>query len=342
MASSDQITILLVDSDTIQRKSEFSLIQEFGFKAAHQADNGTEAWSIIKNFDVDLIICAWQLLTDMSGLGLLKVIRTDEAYERIPFLMIVEQVTRRHVLEAGSAGVTDMVLRPVTREIFQKKVENTLYPEETPQSAESKRFYKQGVDLIKQGKYEDALDSFKSILSVNESAEVYYNLGFIRTAQARYEEALIAFRRATEINQAFAQAYRKMAEVYAKLGRKDEASQCFSMAAEIYLEKKMDQEAEDAFLQVLKVTPNTPNVYNSLGIVYRRQGKLEDAVKMYHKALKVNPFDENIHYNLARAYMAVKKFRESAEILKKALKINPDFVEAYNLLQSIEMGEGLI
>ena len=69
MNSSDQIAILLVDSDTAQRQEECSLIQELGFKEVHEADNGTKAWGIIKNFDVNLIVCDWQLLSDMSGLG---------------------------------------------------------------------------------------------------------------------------------------------------------------------------------------------------------------------------------------------------------------------------------
>jgi tetratricopeptide (TPR) repeat protein len=108
---------------------------------------------------------------------------------------------------------------------------------------------------MRKGRYEEALTQFKTLLELFESAEVYYNLGYIKTAQGRYEEALIAFRRATQINSAFAKAYQKMGEVYAKMGRKDEAQSCLERAAEIYLEKQMDDSAESALLEALKINP---------------------------------------------------------------------------------------
>ena len=40
-------------------------------------------------------------------------------------------------------------------------------------------------------------------------------------------------------------------------------------AGEIYMEKNMSKEAEIAFQEVLKLNPNTTNIYNSLGILYR-------------------------------------------------------------------------
>jgi tetratricopeptide (TPR) repeat protein len=305
------------------------------------AATGTEAWSMIKHFNINLIISSWDLMPDMSGLVLLKVVRADSAHASIPFLLVVDEITKAQVMEAGSAGVSDIIVRPFNVDLLSKKIENSMIPEDDTKIIETKHLMGQALKMMDQGKFEEALTSFTKVITISETAEAYYNLGFIKTAQGRYEEAIIAFRKATQINQTFAQAYQKMGEAYTKLGRTEEAQKCFEMAAEIYMEKNQDLEAEQVFMKVLEVSPNTPNVYNSLGIVYRRQRKYAEAVTMYRKALRVNPRDEHIHYNLARAYMSVDKYKDAAEVLRNAVKINPDFVEARNLLRSIEMGEGL-
>ena len=341
MAQGNSNPILVVDGKTAARKAETDLLRELGYKGVTAAETGTEAWSVIRKSDVKLVICAWQLERDMSGFGLLKVVRSDEIHMDTPFLMVVDQITKKQVIEAGEAGVSDIILRPFTKDIFKRKVENTLTLEHDPKAVETRYLMKEGISLAKVGKYEEALSSFKRVLTINESAEVYYNLGYIKTAQGKYEEAILAFRRATQIDKAFAEAYKKMGEVYARLGRTEEAKTCLEQAAEIYMEKKKDDAAEEVFMKVLKVSPNTPNVFNSLGIVYRRQGKFEEAIRMYRKALKVSPRDEHIHYNLGKVLMTLKKYRDAAVNLKMAVEINPDFVEAANLIRSIQMGEGL-
>jgi tetratricopeptide (TPR) repeat protein len=333
-------TGLLVDIDAGPRRNQATMLKNIGYTQLLQAGNGTDAWSMIKNFDVDYVISAWQLQNDLSGLGLLKVVRADSEYSNVCFFLVVEEVTKLQVLEAGNAGVTDMIIRPFTQETLHKKIHQALHPEEDTRLGETQRWLSQGRECMKTGNYDEAIKAFKSALAADESAEVYYNLGYINTARGRYEEAIINFRRATQIDRAFAEAYKMMGEAYSRLGRSDEAQHCLHQAAEIYMNKNLDAKAEDTFLKVLEVNPNTPNVFNSLGIIYRRQGKFAEAIRMYHKALKVNPRDEHIHYNLARSYLGVKKRQAAAELLKEAASLNPDFAEAVNLLKSITSEHG--
>ncbi|MFH1091463.1 MAG: tetratricopeptide repeat protein [Pseudomonadota bacterium] len=332
--------VLLVDSEDTLRQTEAAVLRDMGYNEILLAFDGEQAWSMMKNFQVDLVISSWYL-PDMSGLVLLKFVRAEETLAKIPFVMLVDQATKAHVFEAGAAGVTDMIVRPFTRETFKKKIDQAIQAEADPQAIEAGKLHEKGLSLMKQGRYEEAVASFQRILNVYESAELFYNLGYIKTAQGRYEEAIMAFRRATQINNAFAQAYQKMGEAFAKMGRADEAQKCLEKAAEIFMDKKEDEKAEEVFMQILQVNPDTQNVYNTLGILSRRQGKFEEAIKMYRKALLVNPFDEHIHYNLARVYLSVKKFREAEETLRTSVKLNPDFVEAQELLKSLEMGEGI-
>ncbi|MEW5721533.1 MAG: tetratricopeptide repeat protein [Thermodesulfobacteriota bacterium] len=335
MTEPSPVTFLLVHQDASVRHTEKTYLLDMGYTEILEAKDGTEAWYMIKNMEVGLVVSAWRL-PDMSGLVLLKIIRADAACSDLPYLMVVEQVTKIEVIEAGEAGVTDIITKPLHREAFQAKVAQALKTEPDAKDTEVRKHYQRGVELMKGGRYEEALAEFKLILSMYESAEVYYNMGYIKTAQGKYEEAIAAFRRATQINSAFAQAYQKMGEVYALIGREDEAQACLQKAAEIYLEKQMEKEAEKALLEALKINPQTINVYNTLGIVYRRQARYQEAIRYYRKALKVTPDDENIHFNLARVYLSVKSVREARRALTTALSLNPDFLEAAALLNSLE------
>lgn len=333
--------LLFVDADPVQRKAGAALLRDMGYSDVLTPGHGDQAWSIIKSQHVDFVFSAWRLLPEMSGLDLLKVIRADLSHAAIPFILIVEEITKSQVIEAGEAGVTDIILRPFTRETFKRKMTENLLAEDDPQTREVRRHLSQGVSLMKQRRYNEALAAFKKVLQVYQNAEVYYNLGYIKTAQGKYEEAIQAFRRATQINNAYAQAYQKMGEVYALLGRQDEAQQCLEKAGEIYMDKNMHANAEQSFMQALAVNPRTINIYNSLGILYRRQAKYTEAMRMYQKAMRVNSRDENICYNLARVHLALRQFNEAGRILRRSLEINPAFQEARELLKSIEMGKGI-
>ena len=132
-----------------------------------------------------------------------------------------------------------------------------------------------------------------------------------------------------------------MGEAYARLGQIEESNECLERAAEIFMDKQMDRDAEKIFLQVLEVSPNTPNVFNSLGIIYRRQGDVLKAIRMYQKALRISPNDEHILYNLGKIMLSNNRLAEASKYLDQAVRINPDFAEAENLLQSIRLGRGL-
>lgn len=334
MTQSFDRKILLAERVPALRNADAALLRELGYREITASGSGTEAWSTIKNNRIDFVIAGWDL-KEMNGLVLLKVLRADAHFSTIPYMLVVEEITKSQVVSAGEAGVTEILVRPFSKEVFKRKVADSLDPELDQQSVEVKNLMETGEELVRRGRYEEALSKFKRVMMVYDSAEVYYNLGYIKTAQGKFEEAIIAFRKATQINNAYAQAFQKMGEVYAKLGRIDEAQQCFERAAEIYMEKNMDENAEELYMEALKINPNTLNVYNSLGILYRRQGRLKDSIRMYRKALRVNPEDENIYYNLARVFISVNSPEKAVDILEKALKINPGFSEAAKLIVAL-------
>lgn len=330
-----ELTVVVAETDPELRQDLFRLVAAIGFRKVVAASDGISAWTHLRNLNADMVISAWDM-PEMSGISLLKVMRADSRHFHTPVILISDQASVSQVLEAGQAGVTDIILRPLDAKTFKEKLSIIFAGPDEAEFIQTKKLFLKGVDLMKNGLWERAIVFFQKILEAHEDAEVYYNLGYINTAQGRYKPAIKYFRKATQIKGDFARAFEKMGECFAKLGQPEQAEEHMGKAAAIYMEREMDDSAELIFNKVLKLNPDTINVYNSLGIIYRRQGRFQDAVKQYQKALKVNPQNENIYYNLGRIYYDTQLYTEAREMINKALEIDPEFEEARDMIHTLD------
>ena len=210
--------------------------------------------------------------------------------------------------------------------------------EENVISSEMINSLDEGLKLIESEDYEKALDVFNGLIQQGETAEYYYNIGYIKTTQEKYGEAITAFRKATQLDRLFAKAYEAMGRVYNKLGQPKEAEKYLQKAADIYMSDEKMQYAEEILNEILEISPDTVNVYNSLGVLHRKKGDLDTALKNYIKAIKVHPDEPYIHYNIGRLYLEKKEIADAKDHFKKAININPEFTEAKEVLKAIELG----
>ena len=321
--------------DPVYRERLVRACQSLGFSVAASASHGIHAWKILQKKAPDFIIADWSL-PEISGIGLLNLVRTNSNLCHIPYVLTAKKMTKAQVLEAGKAGVNEILVLPMPQEDLEVKLRQIFQAGQTEEAKQAQILYNRGVALMKDGRYEEALEHFSEILSIYEHAEVYYNLGYIKTAQARYQEAIAFFQKATQINKTFAGAYHMMAKCFEKLEQLDQASECYQQAADIFMERDMDEDAEKALQELLRLKPETINVYNSLGILFRKRGDYKAAAAQYRKALKVNPNDENIYYNLARMYFETQDFFMAREALAEALELNPKFSAAADLIKAVE------
>ncbi len=330
----EEMVFLVVDDIPTARRTIRALLNEMGYKNILEANDGTTAYRVLKTQKVDFIICDWYM-EQMSGIALLKVMMADPELDRIPFLLVTGEMDLQKVIEAGKAGVSGYILKPFNFKVFKEKVESIIGSQNDPKDIKANRHYIRGREYMEAGRYDDAISEFNLALNVYKSAEVYYNIGYIKSLQKKYDEALYAFRKAVEINNLFAKAYRSMGEVYLKKGRPDEAEESFKKAGEIYMMKDMSEEAESAFKEALKIDPNTINIYNSLGIIYRKRGDYDKAISQYQKALKIDPSDENIYFNMARAYVEADDIPNAMLCLERSLNINLEFSLAKEMIKEL-------
>jgi tetratricopeptide (TPR) repeat protein len=332
------LKFLIVGPNGFYRKSVASMLSKIGFTSIEHAQDGPSAWDSMKRSKPGIVITQWNM-PEMNGMALLKLIRSDIEHCDTPVILWSEEITRSDVVKAGEAGVNAILIEPLSLDNLEEKINFILEFDMTPSTKKAKIFMEKGDAYMNEGKYDLALKEYEKVLEILESAEVYYNIGYIKTAQGDYDEALAAFRKATQINQLYAKAYQAMANVYLKMENKEMAEKYLNMAGEIFLEREMHEKAESIFNEILSINPNTINVYNSLGIIYRRQNRLEEAVKLYQKAVKISPDDENIHFNMGRAYLDMGNPQIAKRCFSIALKINPNFDTAAGMIKAIESME---
>jgi Flp pilus assembly protein TadD len=328
--------VIVAEKDLSLRHRMVDLLRDMGIVQVEATPSGTSAWAMLKRDGADMVIAGWNL-QEIGGLSLLKIMRADADFVTTPFLLLSEVVTQGQVVEAGEAGVSEILCRPITLERVRDRVNELLYPTEDAVKLEADRVYARGIKLMEEERWDEANAVFQHILTLYDSPEVYYNLGYINTVLENYEEAIVYFRRATEIDQTFAQAYQRMGECYMAMGKHEDAQKFLNLAAEIVKSKdKQDETRSEVLQEVMRINPKTINIFNTLGIIYRRQGRYEDAADQYRRALKVNPQDENIHYNLARTLFEIDDFKQARQNLIKALEINPAFEDAAKLLSIVD------
>jgi len=119
------IKILIVDDFATMRRILKNILKQLGFKNLVEADDGTTAWEVLEGQSIDLIISDWNM-PKMTGLELLKKVRADSRYSKVPFLMVTAEAQKQNVIEAVQAGVSNYVVKPFTAEAISDKLEKIL------------------------------------------------------------------------------------------------------------------------------------------------------------------------------------------------------------------------
>jgi tetratricopeptide (TPR) repeat protein len=330
-------TFLLVDDNAFALKELKDLMKYLGFKNLILAESANNAWAMLRVKTYDCIVAAWDM-EDMSGISLLKTVRSDSRLKDIPFFITDSAFTKVKVVKAGLTGVTGLLVTPFDRDNLRMKMETVNQDKGIPVFEVEEVKLEKGMELIESGSFEEAIEVLDDMINSGETAEHYYNIGYLKTAEGKYSEAIEAFRKATELDRLFAKAYEGMGKAYKAMGEPDLAEKFLQKAADIYMDKENVEEAESILNDILEISKDSVNVFNSLGVLYRKKGDFKNALKNYEKALRIHPDEPFIHYNIGRLFLDMKDPGKATEYFEKAVIIDPDFKEARQVLDAIELG----
>ncbi len=114
--------VLVVDDFATMRRILKNILKQIGFTKIIDADDGSTALAMLKKNKVDLIISDWNMPM-VSGLELLKAVRSDESIKDMPFLMVTSEAQKDSVVQAIQAGVSNYVVKPFTPDTIKEKLE---------------------------------------------------------------------------------------------------------------------------------------------------------------------------------------------------------------------------
>jgi superkiller protein 3 len=119
------------------------------------------------------------------------------------------------------------------------------------------------VSFVQAGKFEEAESHYRQALAGRPTAETHNGLGYVLARQGRTDEAIAEFRKAIDVDPKFTPAYNNLADALAQQGKLEEAEQYYKRS--------------------LAAKPSAA-VYNALGVVLRKLGKMDEAADQFGKA----------------------------------------------------------
>lgn len=97
---------------------------------------------------------------------------------------------------------------------------------------------------------------------------------------------------------------------------------------------------ETLWRDTLAKNPDAWEVYNNLGVLLMRAGKVDEAMRQYEQALRINPDCAEAHFNLGNSLQQAGRVEDAIEHYRRALRANPDYPEPYNNLGGALLGLG--
>lgn len=168
----------------------------------------------------------------------------------------------------------------------------------------AKGYYNRGTDLLKMRQFDRAISDFDQAIKLQpDFAEAYGNRG---TAYAELGQNALAIRDYSSeiiLNPKSAQAFNGRGTVFQAVGQHERAMEDFS-AALVHQPSHVLARANRCQLgamksasmfrplldctSALKLLPNNPNIFHSLGIVYFRMGKYDSAIENFNSTLAID------------------------------------------------------
>ncbi len=184
---------------------------------------------------------------------------------------------------------------------------------------------KLGFCLARQGKRDDAIESYQSALNLDpENAALMHDLGVLMISQRRFDEAKDLLLQVIARDPGLAEAHYNLAEVYAKLGQKDHAIKHWK---ESFLANK----------NKLALNRNNPRIRVKMGRTLLRMDMKIESLEWFREALSIDETNADAHYFLGQTLGSLKLYPEAQKHLQRAAVLRPRHVNSLKGLASAYM-----
>ena len=122
MSYDPNMRVLVVDDFSTMRRIVKNILRQLGFNNVVEADDGTTAWDVLNRDKIDFIISDWNM-PQMTGIDLLRKVRSSEEFGDLPFLMVTAEAQQENIIEAVQAKVSNYIVKPFTAEVMKQKID---------------------------------------------------------------------------------------------------------------------------------------------------------------------------------------------------------------------------
>ena len=117
--------ILVVDDMMTMRKIVMKSLKEIGFTNFSEAADGAKAWEMIASEgNFGFVVSDWNM-PNATGLDLLKRVRGDSRFAKLPLFLVTAESERGQVIEALKLGVSGYIVKPFTTDSLRAALQNT-------------------------------------------------------------------------------------------------------------------------------------------------------------------------------------------------------------------------
>ncbi|MFA6349666.1 MAG: tetratricopeptide repeat protein [Candidatus Omnitrophota bacterium] len=209
-------------------------------------------------------------------------------------------------------------------------------------------YFLQNNNDLANKEYELALKN-ASILDP-QSLEIYKGLGLLYIRQKKFDSAAATYKKVLELSKEDAEAHFYLGSIYFELGDKAKAEQELEKALSLKAdyaqalnflgyflagENKSLDRAEVLVKKAIEMDPNNGAYIDSLGWVYFKQGKAEEALKLLLKSAALID-DPEIFGHLGDVYFKLGDKAKARTSWEKSLKANPGQKEIEKKIEAVK------
>lgn len=289
--------------------------------------------------------------------GQLQVLEQPELRRYLVVREGSEELVASYARPAEKEGPLTMGNRPAREKSERESESRELLQQAEEASWAAEDYYRNGVELYEQGRYEEAVWALRSTIRLRpDYAKAYYSLGVVLySGLGRYEEAARFLEQAVEQDSSQAETYQLVGKVYLSLGQPAKAIQALERATALkpsawenhhwlglaHLRCGQVEAATAAFQHAARAAPFAPVPHLHLARIYEKLGQQEAAqqehlaferlrpaqeqVEAYLQQLKEDPDDPESHYRLGRAYLQQGRYSEASGHFQRAIELDPRY-----------------
>ncbi len=211
-------------------------------------------------------------------------------------------------------------------------------------------------------KVDKAIDYLYNALEKSpEDSDLFHYLGLLYEDIEKYEEAKKALKQGIDIDPGNAKLHFRLGVIYDKMDRKEDCIEQMKKVIALepdnasalnylgYTWADMNQNLEQAEVLIKKaieLKPDDGYITDSLGWVFYRQGRYEEAVEVLQRAVELVSDDPIILEHMGDAYLKVSQKNKALKFYKKSLEVKepkdkPELEKKIQKLMDSLMQEGL-